>query len=109
MRRILAAIPGFVGLVILAAWYFNIETVQRLGLSSVSMNPMTAVCFALLATALVLSESGARHDARFRTALALMGVVAIIATLKLLDVFAGVRLGIDTTLFASQLEDSRWT
>ena len=108
MRRVLAIFPGLVGFVILTGWYLDIESVERLGLASVSMNPTTAACFVLLSVAMFVEHNASRDVFRSRLAIVLYAVVAGVAALKMLDLLAGLKLGVDTTLFASKLDASRW-
>ncbi len=107
IRNSLASLPGLVGLLILGAWAFDIESVQRLGLASVSMNPMTAACFVAISFAAVLILRSA-SPVECKAAFALCALVSVVAALKLIDAFTNAGIGVDTILFASKLEASQW-
>ena len=102
MTRLIATIPGLVGLLILGGWYFDVESIQRLGLASVAMNPMTAVCFILLSIA--LSVDGRVAEGRSPLAMGCYVLVLVIGAAKLAEVLFGWHLGVDTALFASKLD-----
>jgi len=104
LTSFLALIPGILGLLVLAAWSFGWGDIERLGLASVTMNPMTAACFVLLSLGLIGDLFHLRSGVLKGVGRALIVCVIAIAVLKLLDVFAGLHIGIDAMLFVSKLE-----
>ena len=108
MTRILAAVSGLIGLFVLAGWVGGVESMTRLGLQSVAMNPATAICFVALSVSFLFAFD---ETAGWRRAVsrALLASVGLIALLKLLDITFGLGLGIDTTLFAARLDGAAVT
>ncbi len=94
-----------VGVLVLAAWWIG---QPKLGFASpavVAMNPMTATLFILLGLSLYSSlEPGSPKRALQTRVFA--GFVIIIAAIKLVDVLGGWQAGVDTWMFAAQLEDA---
>ena len=100
--RILAAIPGLVGLFVLAGWTGDVEAITRLGLQSVAMNPVTALSFVVLSAALLaLSTTTGWGNA---LSAVLCAAVIAVGALKLIDIIGGLQIGVDTSLFTSQLD-----
>ncbi len=101
MAFALAIVPALFAVVVLTGWEIDSESLKRLGMVTVTMNPTTAAGF--LAIGLGLA---ARHLAGRRGRLigyVPIAVAGAIGVLKLFDVVTGSHLNIDTVLFATKL------
>ncbi|MBX3698919.1 MAG: PAS domain S-box protein [Dokdonella sp.] len=91
-----------IGSLVLIGWTLGVEWLKRVAPGLVAMNPMTAVLFMLLGTALLWSEQG-RPAPRRRQAKWMAALVVALGGIKLWGTIAGWSSGIDTWLFAGQL------
>lgn len=99
--RLLLLVPAVFALVVLVGWWTDNDSLRRLGMASVTMNPTTAVGFLMFALGLGLRQTGGR--AASWLAHGLIVGAGLIGALKLLDVVAGTHIDIDTFLFADKL------
>ena len=88
---------GLAALVVLAGWSLSLHAWTTLGVGGVSMNPLTAVCFLLLAAALLLTLPSPDHVLESGIARACALIVVALATVKL--AMLGHVNGPDTWLF----------
>jgi PAS domain S-box-containing protein len=87
---------------VLAGWAFGIHALTTSGARGVSMNPLTAVCFLLLAAALQFMLPQAKSDAEIWTARAIAAGAGALALLKLARL--GSVNGPDTWMFRASIE-----
>lgn len=92
------------GIAVLAGWTFGIVALTTLGTRGLAMNPLTAVCFVLLAASLLLRLPGSDEERDVRAAHLLAGAAAALAVAKL----AAVRSlnGPDAWLFRAAIDAS---
>jgi diguanylate cyclase (GGDEF)-like protein len=102
--RLLILVPAVFALVVLVGWWIDNDSLRRLGLASVTMNPTTAISFLMLSLGLCLRQTGGRVASWLAHGL-IVGA-GVIGVLKLLDVVAGTHIEIDTFLFAGKLATS---
>ena len=100
--RAAAALVILVALVVELGWALDAPALKSVVPGLVAMNPVTALCFVLLAGALLLHAT--RDPRARRLALGLCGVVAGVALVKLVGVASGRETGVDAWLFAADLE-----
>lgn len=98
-----SVLPIVVGFLVLAGWYFNIESLKRVRPQFVAMNPMTACLFVLAGSVLGLSLR--RTPSNPVQWIRKIGAVLIltIASAKLAELTFGWKIGVDQCLFADQL------
>lgn len=101
MAVVLAVVPALFAAIVLFGWETDSESLKRLGMATVTMNPASATGLLLLSLALVLRRIGGRPGRIFAPMLLL--AAASIGGLKLFDMATGSHIGIDTFLFASKL------
>ena len=94
-------IPIIFSLLALGGWLFKIELMKQVWLPSVVMNPTTASCVLLLSGGLLLNHVLKTRANPF--AILLLVSAGIIGGLKLLDIWFGTHIGIDSFLFHDQL------
>jgi PAS domain S-box-containing protein len=100
--------PVAIGALVLAGWFFKIETLKRVIPGLVAMNPVTALLFILSGTALLLVRRKADLNARRKMiARSAAGFTAAIGALKLFSLITGWTPGIDQWLFTQQLMDAQ--
>lgn len=101
MALILAGIPALFAVLVLYGWATDNESLKQLFMTTVTMNPTTAVGFILLSLAVVVR----RRPGRVATtaAVVLLVLAATIGTLKLFEVASGHQIGVDTHIFRSRL------
>jgi PAS domain S-box-containing protein len=102
MCGIVAAIAALV----IVGWGLDIESVKRLRPSFVAMNPTSALCFLLSATAIALCTLDRRKLAAPTTlpwALGCAAIVFIIGSVKLVGLFLNFDTGVDRLLFSSRV------
>jgi diguanylate cyclase (GGDEF)-like protein len=98
-------VPLLFACLALCGWLFQNEPMQRLWMASVTMDPTTAGCFLLLTAGLFLGRAAGRRAGP--VAVSLLIVAGLVGALKLADVLAGTRIGIDAILFHAQLDVQR--
>ncbi|MFI4980226.1 MAG: hypothetical protein ACHQIO_07750, partial [Nevskiales bacterium] len=103
IRRLILSAALIVCLV-LTGWVLHIETLKRIAPGLTSMNPLTAVGFALGCAALWCLKDGPRTGSRRSLATLLGALVLLIGLTRLSDVFLGTALCPDDVLFRSQLD-----
>ena len=101
MAFTLAVVPALFAIVVLVGWGIDSDSLKRLGLASVTMNPTTAIGFIALGAGVLLRQVAPR-PARLIAPM-LLGLAAAIGALKLVDVTTGSHIDIDTFLFAAKL------
>jgi signal transduction histidine kinase/CheY-like chemotaxis protein/HPt (histidine-containing phosphotransfer) domain-containing protein len=94
-----------IALAVLTGWQFDIELLKRAGPLPIPMNPVTAICFLLAGSALVLTqfESDAASGKALRR---LMGAaIMAIGGAKIVDTFGDLDLkfGVDTLLYPDRV------
>ncbi len=103
MRYIIAIVPIIFGLLALIGWAFDIEAFRRFGNASVSMNPITAICFILLSIELLRVKARAGYQgAAYFVRLGILIVMAL-GYMKLSDLLFGTSFRIDVSLYESRL------
>jgi diguanylate cyclase (GGDEF)-like protein len=101
MGFIVATIPAVFAAIVLLGWGFHDETLQRLGLATVAMNPTSAVCFLSLSGALWLQRSS--RSTLQSASQVLLALVAALGAYKILSLIAKTPFEIDTIIFADRL------
>ena len=102
--RVASVLTILVGCMVLVGWTLDVGVLQRVLPGLVAMNPITAVGFVLAGvSAWLLQEERVGRRAR-RIARACALVVAVMGSLKLLQMLIGWEVGIDQLLFANKLE-----
>jgi diguanylate cyclase (GGDEF)-like protein len=99
--RLLATIPCAIAAIVIAGWALGDDTLKRVGLGSVTMNPITALAFLLFGAGLVARSRNGRKATTFGTVL--IGGAGCIGAIKLVDLIFGTHFDIDAILFPSQL------
>ena len=90
----------------LVGWTFDLDRLKTIVPGLIAMNPLTAICFELLAAALWLRVNAVTaRQQRISTGMAL--VVAVIGGLKLGSYIIGVEIPIDRLLFADVVGNNR--
>jgi diguanylate cyclase (GGDEF)-like protein len=101
VAAVLAVVPALFAVIVLVGWGTGSESLKRLGMASVTMNPTTAVGLMMLSGALMVRRIGARRGKL--VAAALLMLAGVVGVLKLFDAIAGTHLDIDTFLFPAKL------
>ncbi|HEU4722787.1 MAG TPA: ATP-binding protein [Gemmatimonadaceae bacterium] len=93
-----------IGVAVIIGWTFGIETMQRAGLGTIHMLPITAVTFIVAAVSLLMQRVTARETRwRFVIARALALVVLAVGVVTLAERVFGWDAGIDTLFFHDTL------
>ena len=103
MGAVCCVIAGVTAVSVLLGWQFDSATLKSMLPGRVAMNPLTAVCFALSATALLVWREDSR-GARDRFCAGLGLVIATCGFVRLLGYLSGWYLPIDSVLFAARLQ-----
>lgn len=100
IRRLLPTVPALIAMVVLYGWVTGDETLIRIGLTTVPMNPTTAAVFIALSFAI----SARRYGGRFGRgiAVALFGATMAVGVTKLVGL-ANFHIRSDVYLFVSKL------
>ena len=94
-----------IGMAVIAGWTFGVDTMQRLGLGSVHMLPITAVTFMLGSASLWMQRPSARENGyRAYVARGLALLVLAIGSITLAERVWAWDAGIDTLMFRRTLE-----
>lgn len=102
---VMVSIVLLIALLVLVGWWFEIDLLKRIIPGVVAMNPLTAVCFILTASAFFLLLS---PRARYRqSARILLALVAFLAVFVLVEYVAGEQTGIDTWMFRERVLTDR--
>lgn len=103
--KILISVVMLIAVLVLAGWEFNIDVFKRLLSGKVSMNPMTAFSFLLIATAFLLFIS--KEETRGKAVLGstLSSIVVMIGVLKIISIFSGFDAEIDRLLFSKKINE----
>jgi len=93
-----------VGIMVLAGWIFGLKPLMTIFPGLVAMNPLTAICFILAGTCLIISQSG-QHAGPFKPRLGqgLAWILVIIGLSKVINYMSGWELPLDQTLFKGKL------
>lgn len=97
--------PALAGAVALLGWTLGADSLKAVLPGLIAMNPLTAICFIVLAGALCLRNRVAGKYQRLGAVLAV--AVAAVGGLKLGSVLLGYPLSIDLWLFAAALGENR--
>ena len=98
----LTAVIALAALVVLAGWSLGVHALTTFGARGVSMNPLTAACFLLLAAALLLMLPETKSDADVRLARAIAVSAAALTLVKLATL--GSSHGPDTWMFRASID-----
>jgi len=98
-----------VGLLVLAGWAFDLDTLRSVLPGLVAMNPATALTFVAAGLSLWLFDAGLADRRSRHIGLALACVVGLVALSKLVAIVTGWDLGIDQLLFHDKLAGSGQT
>jgi signal transduction histidine kinase/CheY-like chemotaxis protein len=102
--RVASILAVLVGCMVLVGWTLDVGVLQHVLPGLVAMNPITAAAFILAGvSAWLLQEERVRPRVR-RIARACALVVALLGSLKLLQMLVGLEFGVDQLLFAKKLE-----
>jgi PAS domain S-box-containing protein len=104
LSRIGAGIVIAVGVSVLVGWGFQIEPLKRIFPDLIAMNPMTAVCFILSGTALLLLHPLQPTIVQKRSAEILAFLVLLVSIFKLIDYAFFIETGIDKLVFRYRIE-----
>jgi PAS domain S-box-containing protein len=104
LSRIGAGIVIAVGVSVLVGWGFRIEPLKRIFPDLIAMNPMTAVCFILSGTALLLLHPLQPTIVQKRSAEILAFLVLLVSIFKLIDYAFFIETGIDKLVFRYRIE-----
>jgi PAS domain S-box-containing protein len=104
LSRIGAGIVISVGVSVLVGWGFRIEPLKRIFPDLIAMNPMTAVCFILSGTALLLLHPLQPTIVQKRSAEILAFLVLLVSIFKLIDYAFFIETGIDKLVFRYRIE-----
>ena len=104
--RATVVIPIAVGTLVLYGWTSDTEVLKRIVPGLVAMNPMTALAFVLLGISFALLSAEARPTLRHRSGEVLATIVALIGLVKILALIKLADLHIDQLLFADKLRSS---
>jgi diguanylate cyclase (GGDEF)-like protein len=99
--RALKILPSVLALLALVGWAADVEWLRRLGMSSVTMNPLSATAFLALGSGLLLLDRKESRLVLAGRALILAG--GLIGVAKLIDLSVGAHWNFDAMLFASKL------
>lgn len=88
---------GLMAVSVLVGWQFDIEWLKRPIPRTVAMNPATAVCF-------LVSVSGMLSVERTKWVRAAALFLLVFSVVKLISVFTGITIPIDTFLFSGRLD-----
>ncbi|MDB4987602.1 MAG: multi-sensor signal transduction histidine kinase [Myxococcaceae bacterium] len=94
----LALAVGALGLLVLLGWTLRSSTLKSVLPGYTAMNPLTAVCFVSLSAGLLVASE------RPKVTRVIGLVVAVIASLKLAELFFGLPIGVDQLLFRTELQ-----
>jgi serine phosphatase RsbU (regulator of sigma subunit) len=92
-----ALVATIIGAVTIVGWFTGIEALASVRAHYIPMAPSTGLAFALLGFAIIVRSSGGLW--RFACLLC-AGIVALVATAKLIEFFAGVSFGLEELLVA---------
>lgn len=93
-----------IGVAVLVGWQFDLETLKRIFPGLVAMNPLTAVCIALMGITLATSRAvGLSRRMRVSAAWLFGGATCLFGATKLLSVAVGMDIAIDQLLFSDKL------
>jgi PAS domain S-box-containing protein len=104
LSRVGAGIVIAVGVSVLVGWGFRIEPLKRIFPDLIAMNPMTAVCFILSGTALLLLHPLQPTIVQKRSAEILAFLVLLVSIFKLIDYAFFIETGIDKLVFRYRIE-----
>ncbi len=99
-----SALPIVMGLLVLAGWYFEIESLKRIRSGFVAMNPMTACLFIVAGSVLGLSLSRTPSNAVLWVRRIGAVLILVIASAKLVELSLGWPIRVDQWLFAAKLD-----
>jgi PAS domain S-box-containing protein len=103
--RLASALVILGGLLVLLGWQLDLRYLQAIGPVDVVMNPLAALLFVLIGSALLLGE---RNGARGLSRLSLVGcgsVAALCGGLVLMRSVAGWQVGVDEWLFGAKVRN----
>ena len=103
-----SAVAVGMGLMVLAGWSFDLESIKRVSPGFVAMNPLTAIAFILSGGALALflvSPAGRMARLATRMLALLVGWIGVVKLATLFGASAG--LNIDTWFFTTKLIDAQ--
>ncbi|HST22368.1 MAG TPA: GGDEF domain-containing protein [Blastocatellia bacterium] len=92
-----------VGSLVLTGWALDVELLKRIYPTLVAMNPITAICFLLLSSSLLLMRSGKVDQRTLLIAKVCAGIVILVGLLKLIEIISGSVIGVDQLLFRNKL------
>src|ERR1043165_4011458 len=92
-----------VGCFVLTGWALDIELLKRIYPTLVAMNPITAICFLLLSSSLLLMRSSKVDQRTLLIAKVCAGIVVLAGLLKLIETISGSVIGVDQLLFRDKL------
>lgn len=102
--KILHSILFLLPLLVLLGWMLDIDMLRRMGSPLVGMNPLTAVCLLIGASAFLLLRTSGRNTVRESLGMALAVLLLLLAANRILGFAANIDLPVDTWLFTEQLK-----
>lgn len=102
--RVLLGLVALLGIVVLLGWLLNISFLKSLLPGLVAMNPATALCFILSATALYLTGYTTATNRQQLTGYAAAALVFTIGIVKLAGILTATDVVVDSFLFRQQLQ-----
>ncbi len=99
-------IAAAVGLLVLAGWLFDLETLKRVSPRFVAMNPVTAICFVLVGSAFECLRPTRSSKSAQAIGITLALLVACVGGIKVGSYVFGWPLRIDALLFGLKLEEA---
>ncbi len=104
IRFLLPTLPIFLGVLVLTGWALDVHILQQGIISSVAMNPATAMGFILLGLEALRLYAGINDLLVSRACLFAIWAVIIVSAMKLGDLTLGTSFFVDQRLFANRLD-----
>jgi methyl-accepting chemotaxis protein len=105
VSRAAGKIAVAVGLLVLAGWLFDIETLKRVSPRFVAMNPVSAICFVLIGTAFECLRPMRSSKWTRAAGITLALLVAFVGVIKVGSYVLGWPFRMDALLFGLKLEE----